>query len=194
MSPSPNAEYTIVVFGAGGVGKSALTIQFVQGQFVKDYNPTIEDAYNKRFSVDGRIIQLNITDTAGQEDFAAMRTTYMRTGEGFILVYSIEDRFSFEEVERFYKELIRSKGTEKFTCVLCGNKSDLEGSRKVSKDEGQELANKLNCKFFETSARNGHNINETFRYLSREYFKIHGVPQPLDSSSKKEPNCACLLL
>ncbi|KAI5506211.1 GTPase protein [Trichomonas vaginalis G3] len=192
MYASSKQEYKIVVFGAGGVGKSALTIQFVQGQFVKDYNPTIEDAYNKRFSVDGRILQLNVTDTAGQDDFAAMRTAYMRTGEGFILVYSIIDRFSFEDVEKFYKELIRSKGTEKFTCVLCGNKSDLEGSRKVSKAEGQELANKLNCQFFETSAKNNHNIVETFEYLSREYFKIHDISS--GKSGKKEPSCECLLL
>jgi small GTP-binding protein len=70
----------IVVFGAGAVGKSALTIQFVQGYFITDYDPTIEDSYKRVLAVDNENIQLDILDTAGQNDFAPMRTSYMRQG------------------------------------------------------------------------------------------------------------------
>jgi len=176
------SEYKIVVFGAGAVGKSALTIQFVQGQFITDYDPTIEDSYKRPLNVDGENCQLDITDTAGQDDFAAMRTSYMRQGKGFILVYAIDDRASFEEVEVFHRELIRTKSAQSVPCVICGNKCDLEDRRVVSKAEGEELANKLRCKFFETSALANVHIEDAFTTLIRD-IKKESMPQPVDNKA-----------
>jgi len=76
-------QYKLVVVGGGGVGKSALTIQFIQGHFVDDYDPTIEDSYRKQCVIDDEVALLDILDTAGQEEYHAMREQYMRTGEGF---------------------------------------------------------------------------------------------------------------
>lgn len=73
-------EYKIVVVGGGGVGKSALTIQFIQSQFVDEYDPTIEDSYRKQCVIDGETALLDVLDTAGQEEYSAMREQYMRTG------------------------------------------------------------------------------------------------------------------
>ena len=89
-------EYKIVVFGAGGVGKSAITIQLVQGRFVKHYDTTIEDNYRRIMNVDGENVCIDILDTAGQDDFCPMRVSCARQGKGFIIVYSIDDRPSFE--------------------------------------------------------------------------------------------------
>eukprot|EP00800_Vazella_pourtalesii_P022160 TRINITY_DN854_c0_g1_i2.p1 TRINITY_DN854_c0_g1~~TRINITY_DN854_c0_g1_i2.p1 ORF type:complete len:117 (-),score=29.64 TRINITY_DN854_c0_g1_i2:491-841(-) len=75
-------EYKLVVVGGGGVGKSALTIQFIQSQFVEDYDPTIEDSYRKNGVIDDEVAILDILDTAGQEEFSAMREQYMHHGEG----------------------------------------------------------------------------------------------------------------
>ncbi|KAF5285164.1 hypothetical protein FQA39_LY16752 [Lamprigera yunnana] len=75
-------EYKIVVLGSGGVGKSALTVQFVQGIFVEKYDPTIEDSYRKQVEVDGQQCMLEILDTAGTEQFTAMRDLYMKNGQG----------------------------------------------------------------------------------------------------------------
>ena len=89
---SGQEKYRLVVVGGGGVGKSALTIQFIQSYFVTDYDPTIEDSYTKQCVIDDRAARLDILDTAGQEEFGAMREQYMRTGEGFLLVFSVTDR------------------------------------------------------------------------------------------------------
>ena len=78
----------LVVMGTGGVGKSALILQFVSGQFPKQYDPTIEDFYTKKIDVDGSAILLEILDTAGQDEYSAMRDQYILSGEAFILVYS----------------------------------------------------------------------------------------------------------
>jgi small GTP-binding protein len=158
----------IVVFGAGAVGKSAITIQFVQGCFIPDYDPTLEDSYKRVLAVDNENIQLDILDTAGQDDFIPMRTLYMRQGKGFIIVYAIDDRASFEEVEVFHRDLTRTKGTNNVPVVICGNKCDLEDKRVVSKAEGDELASKLNATFFETSALANINIENAFKALVKE--------------------------
>jgi Ras-related protein Rap-1B len=77
----PLREFKIVVLGSGGVGKSALTVQFVQGIFVEKYDPTIEDSYRKQVEVDGQQCMLEILDTAGTEQFTAMRDLYMKNGQ-----------------------------------------------------------------------------------------------------------------
>ena len=180
------SEYKIVVFGAGAVGKSALTIQFVQGQFITDYDPTIEDSYKRPLNVEGENCQLDITDTAGQDDFAAMRTSYMRQGKGFILVYAIDDRASFEEIEVFHRELIRTKSTTSVPCVICGNKCDLEDRRVVSKAEGEELASKLKCKFYETSALANVHIEDAFVTLVKDIIK-ESQPQNVAEKPAQQP-------
>ncbi|KAH0791216.1 small GTP-binding protein [Histomonas meleagridis] len=174
----------VVVFGAGAVGKSALTIQFVQGYFITDYDPTIEDSYKRVLLVDNENVQLDILDTAGQDDFAPMRTSYMRQGKGFIIVYAIDDRASFEEAEAFHRDLTRTKGTPNVPVVLCGNKCDLEDKRVVSKTEGEELANKLHAKFFETSALANINIENAFTELVKEIRK-QNAPANNESNAKE---------
>ena len=184
----------IVVFGAGAVGKSALTIQFVQGYFITDYDPTIEDAYKRVLNVDGENVQLDILDTAGQDDFAPMRTAYMRQGKGFIIVYAIDERSSFEEVEVFHRDLTRVKGSEHVPVVICGNKCDLEEKRAVSKQEGEELASKLGAIFFETSALANIHIEDAFSALVREVKKQQqpastAETQKTEKAKKKKHGC-----
>lgn len=89
-------EYKVVVLGSGGVGKSALTVQFVTGSFIEKYDPTIEDFYRKEIEVDSSPSVLEILDTAGTEQFASMRDLYIKNGQGFILVYSLVNQQSFQ--------------------------------------------------------------------------------------------------
>ena len=102
-------EYKLMVLGAGGVGKSALTIQFVQSHFLDEYDPMIEESYRKQCVIDDEVAVLDILITAGQEEFGPMRVQYMHTGEGFLLVYSIIDRNSFEEIPKLYRQILRVK-------------------------------------------------------------------------------------
>merc|ERR1712137_1019186 len=110
--PTPSmstSTYRVVLVGEGGVGKSCLTIQFISERFVEEYDPTMEDSYRKQVTVDGEECLLDIFDTAGQEDFSAVRDQYMRTGDGFLCVYSIILEPSFSAVVGFYQHILRVK-------------------------------------------------------------------------------------
>ncbi|XP_075772924.1 ras-related protein R-Ras isoform X2 [Pelodiscus sinensis] len=131
---APQEKYKLVVVGGGGVGKSALTIQFIQSYFVSDYDPTIEDSYTKICTIDGTPTRLDILDTAGQEEFGAMREQYMRTGEGFLLIYAINDRGSFTEISKFHTQILRVKDRDDFPMILVGNKADLDLQRQLPGD------------------------------------------------------------
>lgn len=163
--------YKVVVLGDGGVGKSALTLQFVTHSFLEYHDPTIEDAYQQQTVIDGEVAHLDILDTAGQIEFTAMRDQYMRGGEGFVICYSITDRRSFEEAAEYKKEIERVRNTRSIPIVLVGNKFDLEHSRKVSTEEGQVLARQLNCPFYETSAALRHFVDDVFHALIIEIRK-----------------------
>lgn len=140
-------EYKLVMLGAGGVGKSAMTMQFISHRFPEDHDPTIEDAYKIRIRIDDEPANLDILDTAGQAEFTAMRDQYMRAGEGFIICYSITDRRSFHEVREFKQLIYRVRRTDDTPVVLVGNKSDLKQLRQVSKEEGLALAREFSCPF-----------------------------------------------
>uniref|UniRef100_A0A8W4FPA8 Muscle RAS onco homolog n=1 Tax=Sus scrofa TaxID=9823 RepID=A0A8W4FPA8_PIG len=143
--PSDNLPtYKLVVVGDGGVGKSALTIQFFQKIFVPDYDPTIEDSYLKHTEIDNQWAILDVLDTAGQEEFSAMREQYMRTGDGFLIVFSVTDKASFEHVDRFHQLILRVKDRESFPMILVANKVDLMHLRKITREQGKEMATKHN--------------------------------------------------
>ena len=152
--PPTMREYKIVVLGSGGVGKSALTVQFVQGIFVEKYDPTIEDSYRKQVEVEGQQCMLEILDTAGTEQFTAMRDLYMKNGQGFVLVYSITAQSTFNDLQDLREQILRVKDSEEVPMVLVGNKCDLEDERVVGKDQGLNMAKMFgNCAFMESSAK-----------------------------------------
>ncbi|RCI06589.1 Ras GTPase [Rhizopus stolonifer] len=155
-------EYKLVMVGDGGVGKSAMTIQFIQSHFIDEYDPTIEDSYRKQCIIDDEGALLDILDTAGQEEYCAMREQYMRIGEGFLLIYSITSTQSFEEIQKLHSQIERVKDVDSFPVILVGNKCDLERERKVPSQEGRDLAKKYGCQFVETSAKQGIQIDDAF--------------------------------
>merc|ERR1712048_925904 len=95
-------EYKITVLGSGGVGKSALTIRLITGTYEANYDPTIEDSYRKQVQIDGKPALLDILDTAGQEEYAALQDQWIREGDGFLIVYSITASNSLEEAEALW--------------------------------------------------------------------------------------------
>eukprot|EP00092_Neocalanus_flemingeri_P004467 GFUD01004806.1.p1 GENE.GFUD01004806.1~~GFUD01004806.1.p1 ORF type:complete len:227 (+),score=56.02 GFUD01004806.1:318-998(+) len=162
-------RYRIVVLGDGGVGKSALTLQYVQHNFIDYHDPTIEDAYQQRTVIDSEPCLLDILDTAGQVEFTAMREQYMRCGEGFIICYSITDRHSFNEAVEYRNLITKVRATEEVPVILVANKVDLEQTRRlVETSEGQALATKFGCSFYETSAAHRRHVDDVFHTLVRE--------------------------
>ncbi|XP_066265365.1 ras-related protein R-Ras2-like [Branchiostoma lanceolatum] len=187
-------NYKLVVVGGGGVGKSALTIQFIQSYFVTDYDPTIEDSYTKQCVIDDEVARLDILDTAGQEEFSAMREQYMRTGEGFVLVFSVTDRGSFDEVYKFHRQILRVKDRDEFPMLLVGNKADLDQQRVVSQEEGQELARQLRVGYLEASAKTRLNVDQAFHELVRivRKFRAEECPPVDETKQKKKRKCTIL--
>eukprot|EP01097_Dermamoeba_algensis_P010780 TRINITY_DN8072_c0_g1_i1.p1 TRINITY_DN8072_c0_g1~~TRINITY_DN8072_c0_g1_i1.p1 ORF type:complete len:187 (-),score=30.51 TRINITY_DN8072_c0_g1_i1:61-621(-) len=185
-------EYKLVIVGGGGVGKSALTIQLIQNHFIDEYDPTIEDSYRKQVTIDDETCLLDILDTAGQEEYSAMRDSYMRTGQGFVVVYSIVSRPSFEEVSTFRSQILRVKDLDKVPMVLVANKADLDNERQVTTTEGKDLAKAFACPFVETSAKARTNIEECFYECIREIRKTQKNNSKAQTSKKKKANCSLL--
>ncbi|RWS10830.1 ras-like protein rasG [Dinothrombium tinctorium] len=163
--------FKVVVLGEGGVGKSALTLQFVTHSFLEFHDPTIEDSYQRQVVIDGETALLDILDTAGQVEFTAMRDQYMRCGEGFLVCYSITDRLSFEQVSAYFDQIQRLRRIA-IPTVLVGTKCDLQHLRQVSFEEGQLLAKQFGCAFHETSAALKHHVEDVFFELIRA-IRVH---------------------
>jgi len=173
MADNKSLEYKLVVLGGGGVGKSALTIRLVTDNFLDEYDPTIEDSYRKQVMIDDETALLDILDTAGQEEFSSMQDQWMRDGKGFLLVYNITSRQTFDEVSVLYDKILRTKDAEKVPLVLVGNKCDLASERAVDFNDGKALADKWGCGFFETSAKAKINNEACFFELVREIRKAN---------------------
>ncbi|KAK2754378.1 Ras- protein rsr1 [Arachnomyces sp. PD_36] len=171
----PRREYHIVVLGAA---------QFVQNVWIESYDPTIEDSYRKQIEVDGRQCILEILDTAGTEQFTAMRELYMKQGQGFLLVFSITSKSSLNELSELREQIVRIKEDENVPIVIVGNKSDLEEDRAVSRSRAFAVSQHWgNAPYYETSARRRANVNEVFIDLCRQIIRkdIQGT-----SSSKHQ--------
>eukprot|EP01120_Amphizonella_sp_Union-15-10_P015382 TRINITY_DN790_c0_g1_i1.p1 TRINITY_DN790_c0_g1~~TRINITY_DN790_c0_g1_i1.p1 ORF type:complete len:215 (+),score=39.08 TRINITY_DN790_c0_g1_i1:66-710(+) len=184
-----SCTYHFVVMGSGGVGKSAITIRFVNRQFEAKYDPTIEDRYQKVIEYQNIPCVLEILDTAGQETFSAMRELYMKNGEGFVLVYSITSQRSLEDLDPIRQGIMRHKNSATVPMVLVGNKCDLIKKREVETREGKDLAKSYQCPFLESSAKTDENIQEIFYSLIDQIWNQTGGP-PTPNKKKK----ACLIL
>lgn len=182
-------EYKLVVVGAGGVGKSALTIQLIQNHFVDEYDPTIEDSYRKQVNIDGETCMLDILDTAGQEEYSAMRDQYMRTGEGFLCVFAVNNAKSFEDISQYREQIKRVKDADEVPMVLIGNKVDL-AVRSVDSTKAEAVAKEYNIPYIETSAKTRQGVEDAFFTLVREIrkFKERG------NEKKKRGKRKCHLL
>jgi GTPase KRas protein len=159
-------EYKIVVLGEGGVGKSCLTLQLVYNRFEENHDPSIEDSYRKQAVIDGEVCNLDILDTAGQEEYTAMRDQYMRHGDGFLLVFAVNDRRSLQQIAAYRDQIYRVKDSDRIPIVLAGNKCD-RSDRKV----GREEAEALNIPFVETSAKTRLGVDIAFHSLVRRIRK-----------------------
>lgn len=164
--PEQSNDYRVVVFGAGGVGKSSLVLRFVKGTFRESYIPTVEDTYRQVISCDKSICTLQITDTTGSHQFPAMQRLSISKGHAFILVYSVTSKQSLEELKPIFEQICQIKGDiENIPIMLVGNKSDEMNIRELESADGEAMAKKWKCAFMETSAKTNHNVKELFQEL-----------------------------
>eukprot|EP00061_Rhincodon_typus_P018985 g48396.t1 len=183
--PEQSNDYRVVVFGAGGVGKSSLVLRFVKGTFRESYIPTIEDTYRQVISCDKSICTLQITDTTGSHQFPAMQRLSISKGHAFILVYSITSKQSLEELKPIYEQVCQIKGdVESIPIMLVGNKCD-DSLREVQASDGESQAKRWKCGFMETSAKTNHNVKELFQELLN-LEKRRAVSLQIDGKKSKQ--------
>jgi GTPase KRas protein len=157
--------YRIVVLGDGGIGKTALIIQYCLNHFVEEYDPTIEDSYRKQATIDDKPCVLEVLDTAGQEEYRALLDQWIREGDGFLIMFSVTSAASFDRIRKFRDLILRVKESSAgndVPIVLVGNKCDLMSERQVKTEMGNELAKSISCQYIETSAKNDINVAKPF--------------------------------
>jgi len=150
------------VMGSRSVGKSSLVIQFVQGQFVDSYDPTIENTFNKNMKIQGQEYEVLVVDTAGQDEYSIFPTQYSVDIDGYVMVYSIDNEKSFDVVQVIYEKLVDLIGNPSVPLVLVGNKNDLHMERRVTEARGKKLAADMKAIFLETSAKNNQCATDLF--------------------------------
>ena len=172
MSKSQEEFIKIIILGSSSVGKTCI----LQKGFENEFNPnslsTIGiDFKTKYFKFDDAKIKVNYIDTAGQEKFRAISLNYLKGTDGAVLVFDITKKETFKLIGSWLDD-IRENNKTNIGKMLIGNKADLEEEREVSTEEGEQLAQLLECKYYETSAKTGQNINEALDEIAKTTYLI----------------------
>ena len=158
MSYEPKIK--LLSLGGGAVGKTSLSTKWIKNEFYENYTPTIEEMFEKTVEIQGKTYEVEITDTAGQDEFSSMKFRYISPSEGFIFVFSILEKKTFNELNGLYNDVITTKEKNFVPCVVIGNKGDLRNESCIENQRGEELAQRFKTQYFETSALNGTNVSE----------------------------------
>ncbi|XP_071491689.1 GTP-binding protein Di-Ras2-like [Diadema setosum] len=161
-------HYRLVVLGSGKVGKTAIIQQFINSRFEEKYKETVEDLHCREYHINGHSIKVDILDTSGTLQFPAMRRLSISTAHAFVLVYSIDDSASFENVKHIYNQIQEQRQNyEDIPIAVVGNKSDLELQRRVDLDDARDVLaqNNWRCAHLEVSAKENFLILDIFQKL-----------------------------
>ena len=172
MTQSQEKLIKIVLLGSIGVGKTSILQKYLDQEFKENYHYTTDIYFRtKFFKFDDTKIKVNYIYTEGQEKFRAISLNYLKGVDGAILVFDITERNTFELMDSWLDNM-RQNNRMNIGKVLIGNKSDLESERIVSKKEGEQLAKLLECKYYETSAKTGQNINQAMDEMAKITYSI----------------------
>ena len=159
--------FKILLLGNSDVGKSSLILRFVDGMWSETFIPTIGvDFKIKSLEINDKLVKMQIWDTAGEERFRTVIASYFKGSHGILLIYDITNKTSFKELDNWLS-VIENNASQNVLKILIGNKSDLEESREVTKEEGQAFAKANNMQFMETSAKMNTNVSEAFEALAK---------------------------
>ena len=162
----------IVLVGNSAVGKSSLMLRFADDSFSNNYVNTIGvDFRFKTFEVDGKRVKIQIWDTAGQEKFRTMTSTYYKGSDAVVMVYDVTEPKTFTEVTNYWIPEIQNH-VEGITYAILGNKFDLSESKKVNKSEAESLkVGKYSVIFYEVSAKDNLNVHQAFEQIARRFIE-----------------------
>ena len=167
----------ICVLGKTMVGKTCLINRFLNGKYQVEHDRTIEEQYSKYLKIKDEDCMLEITDTGGLEEYLSSLDIWINNSDGFLLVYSINDKDSFDGIKMRYENILKYKKSKKFCALVVGNKTDLENEelkeeRKVNKEEVDKFCEENNLECIEVSAKNNDNINQIFQQIGENVFNM----------------------
>jgi len=166
-----NYLFRYIIIGSTAVGKSQIIKRFTTDTFNEKYGATIGVEYDeKNIEIEGKITRIQIWDTAGQERFKSITRGYYKNCVCAIIVYDITSRESFNDITNWIKDC-KNYSPKTVLMALIGNKCDLEENRLISTEEGQQLADKNEITFYETSAKEGTNIKEVFQKTGEKIYQ-----------------------
>eukprot|EP00112_Aurelia_sp_Birch-Aquarium-sp1_P011766 Seg2475.5 transcript_id=Seg2475.5/GoldUCD/mRNA.D3Y31 product="Ras-related protein Rap-1" protein_id=Seg2475.5/GoldUCD/D3Y31 len=161
----------ICIVGSGGVGKSCVTLRFLKDEFTEYYDPTMEETYQTEMIYSGRSHEVEIVDTAGQEEFTSFLDSSLATGDAFMVLYAINSLSSWNELKTLKSKInleTESIGNKKVPMIVVGNKRDLEDERISLPEDPEDFAASINVPYIETSAKTGFNVKEAFQMMLRQ--------------------------
>ncbi|XP_047163538.1 ras-related protein RABA1f-like [Vigna umbellata] len=164
--------FKIVLIGDSGVGKSNILSRFTKNEFCVLSKSTIGVEFATRsIRVDDKVLKAQIWDTAGQERYRSITSAYYRGAVGALLVYDVTRHATFENVERWFKEL-RDHTDNKIVVMVVGNKADLNHLRAVSAEDARTFAARERTFFMETSALDSTNVENAFTELLTQIYHV----------------------
>ena len=192
MSKEGEKVLKIIILGSSEVGKTSILNRYFNNDFSPNLLSTIGiDFKTKFFKFDEEKVKFNFIDTAGQEKFRAISVNYLKGTSGVILVYDITNKETFDLIQGWIEDINENNKAD-VGKVLLGNKLDLEDNRQVPKEDAEQLAKELGCKFFEGSAKTGENIQEALDEVARISFEKNKSSKDVDKRKtiklKKEEN------
>ena len=166
-------EAKVITLGDSMVGKTCLILRFLEDTFFSTYLSTIGfDLKQKVVKLDtGEKMKLIIHDTAGQERFKSLSVNYIKKANGILIVYDITNKQSFVNIENWVK-CAKEEMTKEIPIYLIGNKCDLEESRVIQREDGENLATQFGTKFYETSCKTGEGVEKCFTDLAVDMFNL----------------------
>ncbi|KAI7487776.1 GTP-binding protein [Hortaea werneckii] len=184
MAPQQKQRKMAIV-GSRSVGKSSLTVQYVDGHFVDSYYPTIENTFSKVIRYKNTDFATEIIDTAGQDEYTILNSKHFIGIHGYMIVYSVASKQSFEMCRIIRDKILNHLGADTVPIMIVGNKSDLRPEqRQVQTPDGKKLAEELGCGFVEASARYNENVNKAFEGMVGEIEKGQEAGQPKEGNTK----------
>ena len=195
-SEMTSKSYKVLLLGNSYVGKTCILLRFSEDTYKDDYEVTIGLNYRiKTLNINNNPIKMQIWDTSGEEKFKAIAKNFYRGAHGVLLIYDICEKNSFLDVKSWIEQIIENTDNDDIVMILCGNKCDMEKERQISKNEGENLANRYKIPFFECSAKENININEIFNTMGQNiYAKVgnrHTISMKLNSYNFKKKITRC---
>ena len=193
LNPILKVDFYITILRKGVVGKTSLINRFLNIEIPNNHNPTIEDTFKISKIINYEKLNLEILDTAGEKDYQNMFNSWVNKGDGFILVFAINDKESFDYLKNIKNKINEIKG-ENIPIILVGNKIDLKDEREINDKDVKELTKKWNVEFIECSAKENINCDVILSLIILKWKNYEKNKNNNNNDKKKDKsNCDCFI-